>query len=304
MSIIYKAQAIASCPAMDLENTRATSQRVDRNLYRWAIVCLYSSKKPGKIKRRNDMLASAIKPYSMSHNISIIFFSEDYIGEMDVLEWERSFQGIATVRTIDTSRNGFNLPERYGYKYMCKFFMLDIYSYLRNDYDFYLRCDPDCYINYMGTDIFAWAEQNSIDYGWVLRKLESHKPTVSTLPRWVDQFTKVCEISPKCPMGHPMSTCFHFYNNFHLARVNFFERTDVRRFLIAINDSSFLQTHRWGDSDLQAYAVRLFIDEGSLKMIPDIEYVHGSHKNRRISTFGDGSNTTVPNRLPNIALDC
>jgi hypothetical protein len=250
------------------------------------------------------LLAAAIKPYSALHNISIIFFSEDIIGENDITEWRRIFQGIASVRTIDTSGDGFYLPEKYGYKYMCKFFMLDIYFYLRNDYDYYLRCDTDCYIKSLGTDIFAWAEQNFVDYGWVLRKLESHKPTVSTLPKWVYQYMKVCKISPKCPMGYSMSTCFHFYNNFHIGRVSFFERPDVRRFLVAINDSSFIQTHRWGDSDLQAYAIRLFINEGSLKMIPNVEYIHGSHKNRLISTFSDGGNTTVPNRLPNVALNC
>ena len=220
-----------------------------------------------------------------------------------MIQWKASFQGIATVRTIDTSGNGFNLPEKYGYKYMCKFFVMDIYSYLRNDYDFYLRCDTDCYIRSLGIDIFDWAERNSIDYGWVLRKLESHKPTISTLPTWVNQFMKACEVSPTCPMGHPISTCFHFYNNFHIGKVSFFERPDVRRFLIAINDSSFIQTHRWGDSDLQAYAVRLFINESSLKRIPNVEYIHGSHKNRFVSTF-DGGNTTVPNRLPNVALNC
>ena len=231
-------------------------------------------------------------------------FSEYSFRENDIEEWKTTFKGIASVRTVDTSGDGFNLPEKYGYKYMCKFFMLDVYSYLKNDYDFYLRCDTDCYIKSLGTDIFAWAEQNSIDYGWVLRKLEGHKPTVSTLPKWVNQYMNVCKISPKCPMGHPMSTCFHFYNNFHIGRVQFFERPDVRRFLIAINDSSYIQKYRWGDSDIQAYTIRLFTNDNSLKMIPNVEYIHGSHKNRLVSTFNDGSNTTVPNRLPNVALDC
>ena len=65
-------------------------------------------------------------------------FSEYSFRENDIEEWKTTFKGIASVRTVDTSGDGFNLPEKYGYKYMCKFFMLDVYSYLKNDYDFYV----------------------------------------------------------------------------------------------------------------------------------------------------------------------
>jgi hypothetical protein len=38
-----------------------------------------------------------------------------------------------------------------------------------------------------------------------------------------------------------------------------------------------LYLHKFkGDSDIQAYAVRLFMDPAAVKRVPDMEYVHGS----------------------------
>ena len=265
---------------------------------RWAIVCLYSSKKPGKIEKRNELLAKAIQPFSGLHEFSVVFFSEEMFDAEAVKGWETTFSGIATVKTIDTSGNGYDLPERYGYKYMCKFFMLDIFSYLRDHYDYYLRCDTDCFITSLGMDIFKWAEEESIGYGWVIRKMEGHRPTATTLPKWVANYVERCNISPSAVMEYPLSKCFHFYNNFHLGNVKFFFQPEVRKFLLAINATSYMLTHRWGDSDLQAYAVRLFMKSNALRQIPNVEYIHGSHKNRLVSTFGYGERTNVPHRLP------
>ena len=34
---------------------------------------------------------------------------------------------------------------------MCKFFMLDIFEYLK-PYKYYMRCDTDCFVNNFGHD--------------------------------------------------------------------------------------------------------------------------------------------------------
>lgn len=57
--------------------------------------------------------------------------------------------------------------------------------------------------------------------------------------------------------------------------------------------------HRWGDSTIQAYAVRIFMDPRDIVQVPNFTYIHGSHGDRIVSTFGDGSQTNVPQRLPN-----
>lgn len=71
----------------------------------WAIVCLYSIRKPGKMDKRNKQLAVALKPYAKKHAFTVLVFSEDRIDEIVVNEWRQTFDGVAAIKTIDTSSN-------------------------------------------------------------------------------------------------------------------------------------------------------------------------------------------------------
>lgn len=262
---------------------------------RWAIVALT---KPGKqqLNNRNEALARIIKPYASLHDITIIFFSEFTFLKEEISQWERVFNGIAKTRIISTANLGFNLPQRYGYKYMCKFFGIDIYNIL-SEYDYYLRCDSDCIIESLNYDVFAWAENHNVGYGYALRKLEAHAPTRATLPAFTKKYMSKCNVNPSSFASTGISTCFNFYNNLHIAHLKFFKRNDVAHYLTAVNDSGNILNIRWGDSTIQAYAVRLFMPQNQVQLIPNITYVHGSH-GKLVTTFGDGSGSTVPQRLP------
>lgn len=57
--------------------------------------------------------------------------------------------------------------------------------------------------------------------------------------------------------------------------------------------------HRWGDSTIQAYAVRLFMEPASIRQVPDFKYIHGSHGAiGTVSTFGGRVSSKLPNQLP------
>jgi hypothetical protein len=215
------------------------------------------------------------------------------------MKWTHLFSGVASVRYVNTYANGFDDAERFGYKYMCKFFALDMYEYLKDDYDYYMRCDTDCNLNKMDYDLLQWTEDHRVEYGFAMRKLEAHKPTRDTLPAWSQQYMSNCQMKPTAVMDQPFSTCFNFYNNWHIGKVSFFTRPDVRHYLMAVNASGFIRSHRWGDSTIQAYAVRMFMQPEHIQQVPDFVYTHASHGNTIVSTLGDGSATTVPQRLPN-----
>jgi hypothetical protein len=100
-------------------------------------------------------------------------------------------------------------------------------------------------------------------------------------------------------MDVSLATCFNFYNNWHIGKVQFFNRPDVMHFLKEVNRSGYIYSRRWGDSTIQAYAIRLFSNPSLLLQAPNFTYIHGSHGHKVISTFGDGSETDVPQRLPN-----
>ncbi len=181
---------------------------------------------------------------------------------------------------------------------MCKFFSLDIYDYLK-EFDYYMRCDTDCYLQRVSFDILQWAQDKDVGYGFAMRKMEAHGPTKQTMPIWVSKYTQKCQITPVALMDKPLSSCFNFYNNFHIGRVSFFLQPNVQHFLHAVNASGHILSDRWGDSTIQAYAVRLFLHPSHIVQVPDFSYTHGSHGNKVISTRGDGSETQVPQRLPN-----
>lgn len=264
----------------------------------WAIVALAKPAKLMDITKRNKKIAAKIRPFAKQHNITVLFFSEKEFTTAAVTSWRETFAGLATVRYINTASNGFELKQRYGYKYMCKFFALDIYDYLVKEYNYYMRVDTDCYLENLNYDIFKWAEDNKVEYSFAARKLEAHKETRQTLPQFSEDYMQKCSVTPSAVMDVPFSTCINFYNNWHIAKVDFFVRPDVRHFLLSVNASGGILQHRWGDSTIQAYAVRMFMDPSHLKQAPEFSYTHGSH-NALVSTFGDGSKSNVPQRLEN-----
>ena len=99
----------------------------------------------------------------------MIIFSEEAPSMLrSMQEWKKQFLGLATVELIDTSRNAYTLDTRYGYKYMCKFFTVDLYTYLHK-YDYYFRCDTDCFLRKVSQNIFTWVVKNDVQYGWAAR---------------------------------------------------------------------------------------------------------------------------------------
>jgi len=90
--------------------------------------------RPGRsdIETRNRALAKRIKPFASKHNITVIFFSEFLFSTQEVNSWKNTFVDIATVKVINTAHLGFTSSEKFGYKYMCKFFALDLYNLIKN----------------------------------------------------------------------------------------------------------------------------------------------------------------------------
>jgi len=270
----------------------------------WAIVALTRKLGGEETRARNEAIAWRIKPYAAKHNLTVVFFSEVDVPKDSFQSWNRIFKGIADVKYINTAGKKLSKDEGgndkgFGYKYMCKFFGIDMYEYLK-DFDYYFRLDSDCYITRMKYDIFQWAEDHDLGYGYAARKLEAHKETRDTLPAFTRTYAEKCGVAPAIS-AEPLSLCYNFYNNFHLGRVSFWRRPDVKDYLQAILASSGIAAHRWGDSTIQAYAVRLFMEPDQVLFVPDFAYVHGSHQNMQIDTAHNGKNSRLPQKLEPLA---
>eukprot|EP01035_Chromulina_nebulosa_P026535 gene26535-34746_t len=99
---------------------------------KWAIVCLARPGKMSDIIKRNKHIKDTISPYARSHDITLLFFSEKVFPSSALESWRTTFLNIASVQFINTKDRGYvSAPEKFGYKYMCKFFALDMYDYLQ-----------------------------------------------------------------------------------------------------------------------------------------------------------------------------
>jgi hypothetical protein len=241
------------------------------------------------LHKRNELIVRYLKKWpSSQRNITALFFSESRLNVSHVNMWRNTFEGVASFELIDTANRGIVTAKgmKYGYEYMCRFFMLDVYDLMvARNIDYYWRCDADCFLIKLTYDIFDWMTSNHLEYGYVVKAPEEHKATKDTLPMWVSKYVNECAIIPTALLDSNLSVPLHFYNNFHVASASFFLRPDVRHFLTSVEKSGFIYSHRWGDAPIQAYAVRLFMNSSATKHIPNLEYVHGSHR-LKLSTSG------------------
>jgi hypothetical protein len=254
---------------------------------RWAIVALTAdSNNTGSwTTSRNQLLARYVRKYHspFKRNITALFFSEKPMMSHVIRLWEQQFERVATVECIDTSSNSRGFRKNkfgvFGYQYMCRFFMIDLYDYLvERHIEYYWRVDTDCFLLKLPYNIFSWTEDNRLDYTYTYMTLEVHKQTKLTIPHWITQYTNSCALNESISFdGYSLSDPILFFNHFHIGAVSFFRRADVYYFLNEVEKSRFIVTHRWGDAPVQAYAARLFAAKNKLRLIPDLEYVHGTH---------------------------
>lgn len=224
------------------------------NVTNWAIIGLAYKFEPGTSKR-NQLLANVIKRFSPpsfeGRNITILIFSEKTFTPEQMTHWRNQFNATAHFQFIDTKQNRNPYPHKpFGYEYMCRFFMIDMYEYLK-PYDYYIRLDTDCLILSLEYNIFDWVEKNHIEYAWATSGMESHGPTLSSLPQWVQNYSDSYLIRPSNLMDRPLSDAMHFYNNFHVGSVPFFFRQDVQNFLTCAKENPLFYDHRWGDAIVQ-----------------------------------------------------
>jgi hypothetical protein len=260
-----------------------------KELKSWAVLCL--AMHTGNYTERNNNLASMFGPYAASHNITFVFFGEHRFPDASVMGWKKSLSHVGSVVIIDTRKDGWGDPRSkrmvYGYKYMCKFYSIDMYRYI-SEYDYYMRVDTDVTIQKMEYDLMAWVEDQNLEYAYGTRKIEAHEPTQRTLPVWIEKYVDTNSLT--LPIKHPsLHICWNFYNNFHIAKVSFFQRDDVRAFLAAVMASGGVLQHRWGDSTIEAYVVRLFMEPEKVKQIPNFRYYHGSHRVQVTTVPNEGS---------------
>jgi hypothetical protein len=237
--------------------------------------------------------------------LSILFFTEISWTSEDKSTMQKSFDGVVqstnsniSVEIIDNSQFGYHNKTGgfvYGYSFMCKFFLLDIYKILQSrSIDYYMRLDTDCFIVNLPYNVFSYVVDHKFEYLYPCVDDETHPPTKRTLPGFIKSY--ISSMSAICNNGSAIipqdrtlslslesprsSSILHYYNNLHIGKVSFFLSAHVQHFLqTAVTNENFRES-RWGDSPLQAYAVRMYMPQARVGQFKKLEYVHGSHRMR------------------------
>tara|TARA_B100001057_G_C22863703_1_gene955623 strand:- start:3447 stop:4970 length:1524 start_codon:yes stop_codon:yes gene_type:complete len=158
-----------------------------------------------------------------------------------------------------------------GYKGMCLFYSSEFVHYL-SEYDYAIRLDGDSVV---ASELYIdeFIESNKI-YGYVRDKQDSHRETCETLPVAIKSYVNDNNIKINCKESD--INCWNFYNNFNISRLSFWNTQNFKNFMQFIHDQDGIEKHRWGDSTIQANAVKMFCKPNEIFKF-DFAYEHRSH---------------------------
>jgi len=151
-----------------------------------------------------------------------------------------------------------------GYRSMCRFFAITLPDQIRG-YDWYMRLDDDSFITSpIREDPFEYLADNGKLYGWRIMQPEN--------PRVVRGLTDLCM------RANPSFATFKwdgqsFFNNFHIAKIDLWERPPIRRILVAIDRCGGIYTRRWGDHTIQTLVVKAYASDAH-HQFTDFDYSH------------------------------
>ncbi|KAJ1453891.1 nucleotide-diphospho-sugar transferase [Pelagophyceae sp. CCMP2097] len=190
-----------------------------------------------------------------------------------------------------------------GYKHMCRFYGTQIFDIVATlGYDVIMRVDDDVFLlNTLEYDPFRVVWDSGVVYAWGATDKESHFKTEQTFQPWVRKYCEYVDWGESAAATE--SRCLGvadrvieemYFNNVFASRVAFWQQPIVKKFLLDVDESHGIYTHRWGDAPIQSAAVRLFA-RGSLtaqgvvlkangdrllvRQLPKMEYAHFSTNN-------------------------
>lgn len=166
---------------------------------------------------------------------------------------------------------GMKNKTKIGYKGMCLFYSSEFVNYL-SGYDYAIRLDGDSVV---ASELFIdeFIESGKI-YGYVRDKKDAHRETCETLPPAIKRYVLQNNVKIECQQSD--INCWNFYNNFNISKVSFWKSDEYTRYMDFIHSEDGIQQHRWGDSTIQANAIRMFCKKSQIQKF-EFAYEHRSH---------------------------
>lgn len=175
-----------------------------------------------------------------------------------------------------------------GYRQMCRFFSYELYVHpALASFDYYWRFDDDSFL-YAPVDFdpFLYLEQNKLVYGYRCVEFENPREIIGMRELW--QATKAFAKANKLPTRYLKKLCanwkgdytgFNFYNNFEINNLDFWRKQPLYKAYFDCLDRNHLgfYRYRWGDANVRAMSIGLFLQPSQIHHFKEIAYRHNDH---------------------------
>jgi len=234
---------------------------------------------------RNESIQKNLKDKS----IPVIIFHEGNIEEshqihissktpelniqyIDVKKDQKAFRLEKESTIIDPETASFSI----GYRHMCSFWIMDFWNFV-SEYDFLLRIDEDCIIDFEIDHVFQQLEKENIQL------ITGHWDNDNTfVTRGMNHFTiyflsNIFQIPAKeVPFKKiPSGPCCIFGLNLKILRLNLL----LVPYLMELEKTNCIYSHRWGDGPLWGELIGYILDNSlapCYKIDTNIRYFHKS----------------------------
>lgn len=221
---------------------------------------------------RNKHIRDNFIPKLGDHTCNVILFHEGDINDEQQKYIINQSDNMA-IQFIDVG--DFRRQFLDGYWFMCRFWSLEILSYL-SDYDFVARIDDDCDIIHINEDELNHIVDNDVNYSTAT--MISMGMEFPHTKEWHKNFlTKYCEAN-NIPMNIAYDNVVTTYPNFMITNIPYYRNnTAVQKFLKTITDNNTIENLRIGDSVVWGMILDV-IDNQGYYIIKDMQYNHHSHE--------------------------
>jgi hypothetical protein len=167
-----------------------------------------------------------------------------------------------------------------GYCHMCSFWFVDFWNYVE-DYDYILRIDEDCIIDFNIEDIFNTLEQKVACYGSWVRDDEDY---VKGLYQFNAKYLKINNLPIVTSIDE--SYCDNIYkfwtsketgpytNIIGLNLLKLRNNENTKKYIETIKYSDYIYIYRWGDLPLWGTVLKYFFSKEEHIKLKNIKYIH------------------------------
>lgn len=165
-------------------------------------------------------------------------------------------------------------PAQRGYRHMCHFFAIEIFSRQElNGYDYYMRLDDDSYImSPLRFNVFERMQAEQIHYAYRVVLRDKARVCFGISDVIKSHFTtNNSKAKIFCPPPYKI-----FYNNFEICDLAWFRTPPWQEYFAAIERANGIWKYRWGDAPIRYYGIMNLLPREQLWCIKEMHYRHQS----------------------------